>query len=82
MPLTEGLSISTNSDVILFSNNDIILQSEGGGGKKGQKIASYLMYGPSQKKYLQSFRPLCEFMMSCRLSHPANDRLAIEKKVF
>ena len=33
------------SDVMLFSNNDIILQSEGGGGKKGQKIAVILNVG-------------------------------------
>ena len=41
-----AVSIS-NSDIILFSNNDVILQSEGGrGSKKAQKLRSYLMYGP------------------------------------
>ena len=28
---------SRNSDVMLFSNNDVILQSEGGGGQKRPK---------------------------------------------
>ena len=37
-----AVSIS-NSDVILFSNNDIILQSEGGrGSKKAKKLRTYL----------------------------------------
>ena len=36
-----------NGDVTLFSNNYVILQSEGGrGSKKAKKLRSYLMYGP------------------------------------
>ena len=46
-------ALKSNSDVILFSNNDIILQSEGGGGqKKAQKLRSYLLYGPLYKMIL------------------------------
>jgi len=36
----------TNSDAKLFSNNDVILQSEGGGGKKRPKIAVILNVWP------------------------------------
>ena len=32
---------------MLFSKNDVILQSEGGRGGKAKKLRSYLMYGPS-----------------------------------
>ena len=39
-------SVYVKSDVMLFNNNDVILQSEGEGVKKGQKLRSYLMYGP------------------------------------
>ena len=36
-----------NGDVMLFTNDDVILQSEGGGGqKRPKKLRSYLMYGP------------------------------------
>ena len=49
-----AVSIS-NSDVMLFSNSDIILKGEG--FKKGQKIAvihSYFMYDPLWKKSRQT----------------------------
>ena len=45
-----AVSVS-NSDLMLLSNNDIILQSEGGGGQKGQKMRLYLMYGPLANRF-------------------------------
>ena len=36
----------SDSDVIIISNNDVILRSEGGGGQKGQKIAVILKVCP------------------------------------
>ena len=43
-----AVSIS-NSDVMLLSNKDIILQGERGrGSKKAKNLRSYLMYGPQQ----------------------------------
>ena len=44
---------------MLFSNNEVILQSEGGEGvKKGQKIA-VILNGPQDKKnYLSGASPL------------------------
>ena len=36
----------SNSDVMLFSKNDVILQSEGEGVKKGPKIAVILNVWP------------------------------------
>ena len=43
--MVNAVSIS-NSDVMLSSNNDIILQSEGEGVKKGQKITFILNVWP------------------------------------
>ena len=48
-----AVSIS-NSEVMLFSNHDIILQSEGGGGEKAKKCShTHIMYDPATegKKY-------------------------------
>ena len=39
-------SYCSNNDFILFSNNDVILLSVGGGGLKGQKIAVILNVWP------------------------------------
>ena len=45
--LSDSKKTGPNSDVMLFNNNDVILQSGAGrGSKKGKKFRSYLMYGP------------------------------------
>ena len=40
----------SNSDILLFSKNDVILQSEGGGGRKRPKNAVIIMYGPLRQR--------------------------------
>ena len=43
---TSGRGGVTNGDVLLFSNNEVILQSDGEADKKAKNLKSYSMYGP------------------------------------
>ena len=52
-----AVSIS-NSDVMLSSNNDIILQSEGEGVKKGWKMAVILKVCPLKRPFAYKYRKL------------------------
>ena len=54
----------SSSDVMLFSKNDVILQSEGGGGKKAQKIAVILNVWPLRSTAFVAFKLVVTF---CRL---------------
>ena len=54
---------------LLINNNDVILQSEGEGVKKGQKLRLYLMYGPFILLYHLVVLKVVEYLVACWYSY-------------